>query len=109
MMEIINEKLVTDAEAKEILEKRSKETEFGYEQKNALEHLRKYVKIDAKKAKELYEELKKVEKLRERQIIQIINILPKDQDDLRVILQKDFNILDESEVNLILEAVKKAL
>ncbi len=109
-MEVVNEKIVTDAEAKEILEKREKEIELGYEQKNALEHLRKFVKVDAKKAREAFEELKsKVPKLREKEIVQILNVLPQDQDDLRVILQKDYNLLNDEEVNLILETVKKLL
>jgi len=108
-MRILNEAVITDAEARELLEKRSKEIELGYEQKNALEHLRKYCKLAPEKAKELIEELKKIEKLRDRQIVEIVNILPKDKDDLRVILQKDFNLLEENEIELILQAVKKAL
>lgn len=108
-MKILSEVVVTDAEAKELLEKRSKEIELGYEQKNALEHLRKYCKLTLEKAKRLIEELKKVEKLRDRQIVQIANILPEDKDDLRVLLQKDFNLLDENEIELILQAVKKVL
>ena len=40
-METKGERFVTLAEAKKILEKKAKEKELGYEQKNALEHLRK--------------------------------------------------------------------
>jgi len=109
MMEIIDEKIITDVEAREILEKRGKEIELGYEQKNALEFLNKYRKYDKKKIEELIEELKKIDKLREKQIIMIANILPKDRDDLRVILEKDFSVLSDDEINLILEAVKKVM
>ncbi len=107
MDEIIGEKIITNSEAKEILRARSKEIELGYEQKNALEYLKKYDKLTAKKARELMEELKQIKKLREKQIISIINILPKDNDDLRLILEKDYNTLSDDEKKLILESVKK--
>ncbi len=107
MEEVMREKLITNAEAKEILKERKKEIELGYEQKNALEYLRKYDKLTIKKAEELVKELSEVKKLRERQVIQIVNILPKDRDDLRLILEKDYNLLTDEEKNFILEKVKK--
>ena len=108
-MEIVDERIVSDAEAKAILEKREKEIELGYEQRNALEHLRKYCKLDDKAAKSLWDELASIGKLTPRQIAQIVNILPQDTDDLRVILEKSFTSLSEDEVKKVLDAVKKAL
>jgi DNA-directed RNA polymerase subunit F len=107
MEEIIKETLITNTEAKRILSERKKEVELGYEQKNALDYLKKYDKLTEKNAKELMEKLSEIKKLRERQIIAIMNILPKDTDDLRLILEKDYNLLTEDEKNLILENVKK--
>lgn len=107
-MDVIGEKLVMDAEAKRLLEDRKKEVEeLKYEQKNALDILKKFIKIDAKEAEELIAELQKIEKLRERQIIAIVNSLPKDTDDLRTVLQKEYSSLSDEEINLILQAVKK--
>jgi len=107
MEEILGETLVTDAEAKKILAERKKEIEFGYEQKNALDHLKKFVTLTEKKAKELAEKLREIKKLRERQIIAIVNLLPEDRDDLRLILEKDYTLLSEEEKDQILELVKK--
>ena len=107
MEEILGETLVTDAEAKKILAEREKEIEFGYEQKNALDHLKKFVTLTEKKAKELAEKLREIKKLRERQIIAIVNLLPEDRDDLRLILEKDYTLLSEEEKDQILELVKK--
>jgi len=107
MEEILGETLVTDAEAKKILAERRKEIEFGYEQKNALDHLKKFVTLTEKKAKELAEKLREIKKLRERQIIAIVNLLPEDRDDLRLILEKDYTLLSEEEKDQILELVKK--
>jgi DNA-directed RNA polymerase subunit F len=107
MEDILKETLITNAEAKEILKERKKETELGYEQKNALEYLKKYDKLTPKKAKELMEKLKEIKKLREKQIITIVNILPKDRDDLRLLLEKDYNLLTDEEKDFIIENVKK--
>ncbi len=107
MEEILKEKLITNTEAFEILKERGKEIELGYEQKNALDHLKKYTKISEKNASELTEKLKEINKLTERQIISIINMLPKDKDELRVVLDKDYKNLTEEEKTLILEKVNK--
>jgi DNA-directed RNA polymerase subunit F len=106
-MEILSEQIITDAEAKEILENRAKEAELKYEQKNALDILRKFVPFTAEKIKALVNELRKIEKLRDRHIIAISNFLPEDKDDLRAILHKEYTTFTEDEINLILETVRK--
>ena len=107
MDELLSEVLITNSEAKEILKAKAKDIELGYEPKNALDYLKNYDKLTGKKAKNLIEELKKIEKLRERQIITIVNVLPEDKDDLRMILEKDYTIFSEEEKTLILETIKK--
>ncbi len=104
---ILNERMITDAEALEILKNRAKEKELGYEQKNALDHLKKHCRLSDKKARELLESLKSASKLNERYIISIVNLLPADRDDLRVILEKDYKNLKDEEKNLILDTVSK--
>ena len=106
-MEIKSEELITDADAKEILENREKEADLKYEQKNALDILRKFVLFSNEKIKALVTDLKKIEKLRDRHIVAIANFLPEDKDDLRAILHKDYTIFTEDEISLILETVKK--
>ncbi len=106
-MNILSEKTIPDMEAKEILENREKEGELRYEQKNAIELLRKFVKLDKEKTLSLIKDLGKIEKLREKQIVAIINFLPEDRDDLRVVLQKEYSVLTDEEINLVLETVKK--
>jgi len=107
MEDIVKETLITNTEAKEIIKERKKEIELGYEQKNAYDYLRKYDNLTPKKAEELIEKLKEVKKLRERQIITIVNLMPKDKDDLRLLLEKDYNLLTEEEKDFILENLKK--
>ena len=109
MEEIVKEEIVTNTRAKEILQERKKEIDLGYEQKNALDYLKNYDKLTEKKAKELMEKLSEIKKLRDRQIIAIINMMPKDNDDLRLILEKDYNLLTDEEKNLILENISKSV
>ena len=106
-MNILTEETVTDVEAREILEKKEKNGELKYEQKNSLEVLRKFAKSDPEKIKTLVNELKSMEKLREKQIISIANFLPQDKDDLRAILHKEYANFTEEEVERIIEAVKR--
>jgi DNA-directed RNA polymerase subunit F len=107
MEEILKEMLITNTEAKNILAERKKEIELGYEQKNALDYLKKYDRLTEKKFKELVEKLTEIKKLRERQIILISNLLPQDSEDLRLILEKDYSLLTDEEKNLIFETIKK--
>jgi DNA-directed RNA polymerase subunit F len=107
MEEILKETLITNTEAKNILAERKKEIELGYEQKNALDYLKKYDRLTEKRFKELVEKLTEIKKLRERQIILIANLLPQDSEDLRLILEKDYTLLTDEEKNLIFETIKK--
>ncbi len=106
-MRLIREELITNAKAKTIIESIGKPDDMKYEQKNAYENLKKFVKLDPKQIEALVEELKKINKLRERNIIAIANVLPEDTDDLRAILHKEYSNFTTEEVNLILETVRK--
>ncbi len=107
MEDIVKETLITNTKAREILKERKKEVEFGYEQKNSYDYLKKYDTLTQKKVKDLIGKLKEVKKLRERQVIAIVNVMPKDKDDLRLLLEKDYNLLTDEEKNIILENVNK--
>ena len=106
-MDIISEELVPDSKAKELLEMREGEGEPKYEQKNSLDVLKKIVKLDSNKIDELIVELKKIEKLRDRQVISIVNFLPGDRDDLRAVLHKEYSSLTDEEIESVLKTVKR--
>ncbi len=106
-MEIKSEEPITATSVKKILSKREKEKELGYEQKITLDHLKKFSKISEKDATELVEELSKIEKLKPHQVINIVNFLPKDLDELRLIFANDRITLSEDDKKKILSLVKK--
>ena len=106
-MKIVEIKPIPMAKAKEIMIKREKQGEIGYEQKLALEHLKKFTKLTEKEAEELIKELSTVIKMSDETLISIVDILPKDTDELRLLFSREkFNLKDE-EINKILEIVKK--
>ncbi len=62
-----------------------------YEQKVTKEYAKKVSKVDAKKAREKIEALKKAG-LSEELAIKIVNIWPKDKVDVHVLLAKEENV-----------------
>ena len=107
-MEILSEELVPNTKAKELLDIKEKDShELKYEQKNSLEVLRKFVKLTPQNTDELVDALKKIEKLRDRHIISIVNFLPEDKEDLRAVLHKEYSSLTDEEIDQILKTVKK--
>jgi DNA-directed RNA polymerase subunit F len=106
-MKVIETKPVSMAEAKDILSSREKKKELSYEQKLALEHLNKFTKLSQEQAKKLLEELSGVLRMSQETMVQILNFLPKNADELRMIFSREKFSLKEDELNKILEIIKK--
>ena len=106
-MNIVIEELIPNARAKELLEVREKLGDLKYEQKNSIDILKKFVKLGSKETTELADELKKIEKLRDRHIVPIVNFLPEDKEDLRAVMHKDYSTLTDEEIDQVLKTVKK--
>ncbi len=106
-MKIKEERFVSWTEARKLLETKEKERELGYEQKNALEYLRKFSKLSEKKTNEMVEELKKIEKLKDKHIVSVINMLPENLDDLKLLFAHEIISPSEEDRKKILSIVKK--
>ena len=106
-MEIKSERFVTGYDAKRILRKRGKDSELNYEQKNAFDYLNRYCKIPEKEIQSMLDKLGKIEKLHEKHIVGIIEMMPQDTDDLRMLFANDRIVLSEDEKKQILNAVKR--
>ena len=106
-MDIIDEKIISWAEARKILEKKAKDKELGYEQKNALEHLKKFSKLSEKKVLEMIEALRKNERLKDRHIMNIVNHLPQDMDELNILFSSEIITLSEDDKKAILKIISK--
>lgn len=106
-MNIKEEKSVSWVEAKKVLSEKEGNRELVYEQKNALEHLRKFCKIPEKKFEKMVEELRGMEKLKERHIVSIINFMPENQNELRVLFANERLVLTDDDKKKILKIVKE--
>jgi DNA-directed RNA polymerase subunit F len=107
MMIVTESKPASMVEAKDILTEREKRKELGYEQKLALEHLNKFTKLSTEDAKKMTEELSEVLRMGQETLVQILNFMPKNPDELRMIFSREKFSLKEEEINKILEIVKK--
>lgn len=106
-MKTIGIKPVSTTEAKEIMLKLEKEKELSYEQKLALEHLKKFSKLKPSELKSLKDELNSIIRVSDETLVQILNILPKTADELRLIFVKEKFSVKEEEIKKILEVLKK--
>ncbi|MCK4828892.1 hypothetical protein KA005_74900 [bacterium] len=106
-MKIIDTKPITYGEAKEILSKMEKEKEPGYEQKITLEYLRTRTMLNKKDAKSATGELSKIEGLKEHQLVALISLLPKDENEINTLFMKERVKLEKDKIAEIARIIKK--
>ena len=110
-----NEKLITErpitmvelARDLEKLEKTEKELNFRSNKTKA--YLNHFTKITIKEVKELTKKLKDLEipRLKDRQIVKIIDTLPIDIDDLRMVFVGETTTVNEENLKKILDVMKE--
>ena len=117
--EIINEKVMTLAEAKEILtalktsgegkktEEGEEEEEIRYERRKAHEHTTKFAKLGARKSRALINELLGLAKMKEEIAVRIADLMPKSPNEVRAIYAKERFTLTEADLEKILDLVAK--
>jgi DNA-directed RNA polymerase subunit F len=102
-MEVKSSKAVSVSEAAEILAGREKEGELGYEQSQALEHGKKFAKLEPDKVKKIAEAITKNAKISPETAVKIADISPQTPATIRAILLKDRVELSEEEIEKILK------
>lgn len=113
-MKKIGSGFITNVEAKLILQatdRRNKDVdetiELGHEQKVTLDYLRNVAKVNKSDIEEGKKKLTELGVLKEHQIILLLNLLPKNKDEIDVIFQKERTTLTKENIEKILEIVKK--
>ena len=102
-MEIKSKKPITIYESIKILEKREKDGELEYEQKEALEYAKKFAQGTEKLVKELSEIVD------EETAVILANILPKDEELIRTIAVKNKLDLKEEDIKKIISIINKSI
>lgn len=110
--QIISEEILTLGEVRDLLdevknERESENKELGYELRKAISHAEIFSRLDAKKSRELMNELLKLEKMKPEIAVRIADILPLSNDEVRSIYAKERYTLSEPELKQILELVAK--
>jgi DNA-directed RNA polymerase subunit F len=103
---ILEEKLITNPEAKEILED-VKEEQLGEFQRRTLEFTRKFSKMPPKDAAKLTEELHTTLQLERNDAIQIVNCLPQTVEELRALMTVKGRFVSTEQLNGILEIMRR--
>ena len=105
-MIIKNSTIISNSEAKNILIKKMKERELTFEQQQqTYEYLRNVTKLSKTDAEKLIKELEGFG-LKEESLMNIVNLLPKDEQVLKLILKKEKE-LKPAQIKNILDIVSK--
>lgn len=106
-MEVIKREAIPAAEARNRLKKLEKAKEPAYEQKITIEFLKKNIKTLVTNSRKMMQELESVGRVKKRQASMIVNIMPENEDEVRMIFSKERMRIKSDEVKKILEIVKK--
>ncbi len=79
--------------------------EMSYELRKSIEHANHLSKTSAGKARDLVDELMKLEKMKEEIAYRIVNLMPRTRDELRAIYAKERFNLTADELDEILDLV----
>ena len=102
-------RLVSLAEVKAMLEKSQGEREdLTYEQKIALEHAKRFARVEPKVARAISDEVRTaLPDLEEKYAVRIADLLPQHPDDVRAILQKSRHELSDADIEGVIGIVDK--
>lgn len=103
---VIESEPIQAVKVKEILDEFSKENELNYEQNITLNHLSRFPRYSIEDSDAIIEELKGMG-LKDKIAVRIVNLIPKDLSDLRLIFAKEANSIDKEEMEQILEILEK--
>lgn len=108
---IIEEERITLPEVKETLlrmeaERLESGKEMSYELRKSIEHANQLAQTDAESSRKLVEKLLALEKIKPDIAYRIVNIMPRNRDELRAIYAKERFTLDGEELDVILDLVK---
>ncbi|RLE60780.1 MAG: hypothetical protein DRJ49_00590 [Thermoprotei archaeon] len=102
MIKVIEERLLTIPEAREILEDKSKKFELSNIEQITLSYLQQFSKVEADKAKNIVKRLVKELDISVEAAVQLVNIMPKSIEEIRTILIKE-RFLTTEELQKILQ------
>jgi DNA-directed RNA polymerase subunit F len=104
-----DDRYVTLAEVKEMLDAQAEDRELSPEQKIALDHVNKNVKVSAHKAQKLVKELRELSFVSEAHAVKVADLMPTHIDDIRVLFAKERSAVDKKQLEQIIKLVEQYL
>ena len=105
--EVIESEPITGSEVKKILEDFAEDNELNYEQNLTLNHLARFKRYSAEDAKEIFEKLQDEFGLRAKVAAHIVDLVPVDLADMRLIFAKEPSKTDKEDMEKILEMLEQ--
>ncbi|MBQ2832771.1 RNA polymerase Rpb4 family protein [Methanobrevibacter sp.] len=104
---VIKTEPVSGAEVKKVLDEFSNDNELNYEQNITLNHLARFKRYSPEDTEEILEKLQSEFNLRPKVAVHIVDLIPKDLADLRLIFAKEPMQIDKEEMEKILELLEQ--
>ena len=108
-LEVLNEMPLTMAELKDKLEDiKKRDKELNERAQKTQDYLNKFVKLKEKEALKLKDEVTnlKIPRLKDKHIIKIIDVVPKDMDSLKLIFSAENITIKQEDLQRILDTIK---
>ena len=105
--EIIESEPISGAEVKKVLEEFSEDNELNYEQNLTLNHLARFKRYSAEDAEEIFEKLQDEFGLRAKVAAHIVDLVPVDLADMRLIFAKEPTKTTKEDMEKILEMLEQ--
>ena len=106
--EVIESQPIPGSKVKEVLEEsRENDNELNYEQNITLNHLERFKRFSVEDAEEIVEKLQSEFGLREKVAVHIVDLIPQDLADLRLIFAKEPGQVDKEDMEKILELLEQ--
>ena len=104
---IIKKEEISGVEVKETLEEFSQNYELTYEQNVTLNHLSRFPRFSQEDGEKIIEELETKIGLRHKVAVHIVDLIPKDLSDLRLIFAKEPTQISKEEMEQILDILNQ--
>jgi len=105
--EIIESEPIPSSKVKEIIEEFADDNELNYEQNLTLNHLARFKRYSAEDAEEIYQKLQDEFGLREKVAVHIVDLVPEDLADMRLIFAKEPTKTTKEDMEKILEMLEQ--
>lgn len=105
--EVIKSEPIPSSKVEEILEDFAENNELNYEQNLTLNHLKRFKRYSAEDAEEIFEKLQDEFGLREKVAAHIVDLVPVDLADMRLIFAKEATKTTKEDMEKILEMLEQ--